>query len=399
MHRKQPLLEGASTAHMCRLTEQRPKPQMCDEWKSTKQITTTPVTASCATSPQHQVLPQPHTHRSVVFAGTPFHCADDSGDTQTTAVPPAKRTQSPEGAARSVRLRDSIDFVHPAATAPTHAGSREALAERLAAARPVVFRGRGELLQVPWQPRHGGLVLCLTLRSGFASMLFGLLALGFRVVALCVESDPTARSVIAHNFPDAVLVDNAEDITAETLQLVLQRRSFAFIVCGSSASLLGCEYSVSSRTLHAELFRRLAQGIRTMKVVPVISIFEDFATVQPEILHWYSDFFNAMPVCTQAAEFGWVSRHSLWWIVGPQNHTGELLDGKCPQDWSSTSHPQVAIVHSSATWAASQFQPAFLSLMASLLRLIPGRSLSSAVMVPCTHSHQSSHTAKTVRAR
>ena len=80
------------------------------------------------------------------------------------------------------------------------------LADRLAAAKPIVYRGRGDLLQVPWQPGCQGLALCFDLWTGYVGLLFGLPTLGFRAIALCTEMDEEARLACQANSPDSVHV-------------------------------------------------------------------------------------------------------------------------------------------------------------------------------------------------
>ena len=65
----------------------------------------------------------------------------------------------------------------------------EGLGGRLAAAKPVAWKGRGELLQLPWPTPCSGLVLVVDLWSGLAGLLVALLALGVRFVAITAEMD------------------------------------------------------------------------------------------------------------------------------------------------------------------------------------------------------------------
>lgn len=116
----------------------------------------------------------------------------------------------------------------------THATS-SCLSNRLAAAHPVVFKGRGECLQVPWTPPCRGFVLCVDLWSGFAGLKFGVLTLGFRAIAVCAGQDPDAQATVVENFPDAVSVPSVEDIKASDVEQVLQRRTFDFILCGGGS--------------------------------------------------------------------------------------------------------------------------------------------------------------------
>ena len=90
--------------------------------------------------------------------------------------------------------------------------SVDAIATRLAAAKPVVRRGQGELLQVPWSPvASPGLWLVIDLCSGMGGILFALSAIGVRCIALCAESDPIAAACCQAAFPNDVHVERVAD--------------------------------------------------------------------------------------------------------------------------------------------------------------------------------------------
>ena len=59
----------------------------------------------------------------------------------------------------------------------------EGLAERLYAAKPIVWRGQSELPQLPWEQPQQGLLLVIDLWSGIGGLLVALMALGIRCVA------------------------------------------------------------------------------------------------------------------------------------------------------------------------------------------------------------------------
>ena len=71
------------------------------------------------------------------------------------------------------------------------------------------------------------------------------------------------------------------------------------------------------RTLQAQAGATLATEIRAITPVPVISLLENVASAPPDVISWYSELYACRPVCTQAAEFGWVTRRRLWWVQGP----------------------------------------------------------------------------------
>eukprot|EP00435_Cladocopium_sp_Y103_P019584 s1435_g4.t1 len=94
-------------------------------------------------------------------------------------------------------------------------GSPAGLSERLAAAKPVVWRGRSDLQQFPWanQP-FKGTWLILDLWGGFAGLPIACLTLGVHFYALSAESDPEARACAAQAMPNIVHIDAVEKIQA-----------------------------------------------------------------------------------------------------------------------------------------------------------------------------------------
>ena len=81
-----------------------------------------------------------------------------------------------------------------------------AVAAQLAAARPVTWRGSGELLQAPWAKPPKGTWLVIDLWAGISGLCIALLALGCQFYALAAESDPTARKCAAAVMPSIVHV-------------------------------------------------------------------------------------------------------------------------------------------------------------------------------------------------
>ena len=73
---------------------------------------------------------------------------------------------------------------------------------RLEAAKPVAWKGLGELPQVSWATEQSGLYLVVDLWSGISGTIMALLALGIRVIALAAEWDEDARDVAAKNMPN-----------------------------------------------------------------------------------------------------------------------------------------------------------------------------------------------------
>ena len=84
--------------------------------------------------------------------------------------------------------------------------SREELPQRLAAARPVTWRGSGDLLQLPAVSAPQGTWLVIDLWAGYSGLCIALLALGVAFYGIAAESDPEARACARHSMPALVHV-------------------------------------------------------------------------------------------------------------------------------------------------------------------------------------------------
>ena len=72
-----------------------------------------------------------------------------------------------------------------------------AVSRKLAAAKCVRWRGRGELLHLPWDLPSLGSFLLIDLWSSFAGA--AMLSVGVSVYCLAAETDPFVRAVAAEN--------------------------------------------------------------------------------------------------------------------------------------------------------------------------------------------------------
>ena len=97
----------------------------------------------------------------------------------------------------------------------------QSLATQLLAARPVTWRGSGELLQVPWSRPLKGMWLVLDLWAGISGLCIALLALGFQFgfqfYALAAEKDPVARQCASSMMPSLAHVDEVAQVSVELL--------------------------------------------------------------------------------------------------------------------------------------------------------------------------------------
>ena len=94
--------------------------------------------------------------------------------------------------------------------------ARKELPQRLAAARPVTWRGSGDLLQLPAvsAPQGTWLVIDLWAGYGYSGLCIALLALGVAFYGVAAESDPEARACARHSMPALVHVADVRDVSA-----------------------------------------------------------------------------------------------------------------------------------------------------------------------------------------
>ena len=121
-------------------------------------------------------------------------------------------------------------------TAPreVRASAEEAsgVASRLLSAKPVAWRGRGDLCQVTWTPVLRGTWLVLDLWAGISGLCMTLLQMGLHFYGLAAECDDMAARVSAANMPSLVHVQRVEDIDASDFVPLLRRRRFRGIILG-----------------------------------------------------------------------------------------------------------------------------------------------------------------------
>ena len=120
------------------------------------------------------------------------------------------------------------------------------LAARLLAAKPVTWRGRGDLSQVTWAPVLRGTWLVLDLWAGVSGLCIALLQLGLHFYGIAAECDPQARQVACNNMPSLVHCEKVEELRVSDLVPVLRRRKFRGILMGGGSPCQGNSARTSS---------------------------------------------------------------------------------------------------------------------------------------------------------
>jgi len=94
------------------------------------------------------------------------------------------------------------------------------LSARLAAAKPVTWRGQGDLGQYTWTGNPmKGTWLVIDLWAGYSGLVIAMLCLGVHCYALAAECNPVARECAAQVMPHIVHVDAVEKVNVRVLRL------------------------------------------------------------------------------------------------------------------------------------------------------------------------------------
>ena len=120
------------------------------------------------------------------------------------------------------------------------------LAEALATAKQITWRGQSELPQMPWPQARQGLVLVIDLWSGIGGLLIALLALGVRCIAVSAESQGNLWPAVQKHFPHLVHVDSVEALKGEAFLPVLKRRQFSAVLIGGGRLVKATAASTST---------------------------------------------------------------------------------------------------------------------------------------------------------
>ena len=215
------------------------------------------------------------------------------------------------------------------------------LADRLYGAKPVAWRGRGDLPQVPWSRSARGSWLVLDLWSGMGGLCLALLQCGFHFFAIAAEMDPIAANLCASNMPNVIHVRRVESITAAALRPFLRRRQIRGILmgggspCQGNSSLnLGRRGIDDARSQQPLVMVKLRDDIRALpeaQSLELVSFLENVGSMPDSVETTYSDWMEGGPVLIDAAGCGWAHRRRLYWLVGSRGSVADL--GQAPDSW------------------------------------------------------------------
>ena len=113
------------------------------------------------------------------------------------------------------------------------------MAEKLTAAKPVSWRGRGDLPQAVWCTPPKGTILVIELWSGISGLSLALLSVGATFYAAAAETNPDARACAQASMPHIVHYPSVEALVAEDFRGLLTRRKPRAVVLGGGSPCQG----------------------------------------------------------------------------------------------------------------------------------------------------------------
>ena len=239
---------------------------------------------------------------------------------------------------RTIRLAGSSDVSREVVLSDE---PPSALAAKLVAAKPVSWRGCGDLCQVTWAPVLRGTWLVLDLWAGVSGLCIALLQLGMHFYGLAAECDEQARRVASTNMPSLVHCDRVEAIQATDLVPILRRRRFRGILMGGGSPCQGNSSLNRQRrglddergcqpVLLAEL-RQAIQALPEAEGLEILSFLENVQSMLSDVCAQYSSWMGGDPVAIRAGSCGWVTRNRLYWLVSRSRSISAGMTP--PDDW------------------------------------------------------------------
>ncbi len=196
---------------------------------------------------------------------------------------------------------------------------------RLEAAKPARWKGRGDLVSLPWTPPVPGPILLIDLWSGFSGAAIALLTLGVKIYVLAAESNPDVVTMAEAAIDQIVHVRAVEMINAEMVRGIIERRSISCIVVGGGSPCQGNTSLNRSRQglgdvrsqQPNELVRIRDELKSAYPATPVLTFLENVASMPQQVKKEYDRLMGVRPIFVNAAIFGWVDRKRLFWASGP----------------------------------------------------------------------------------
>ena len=199
-----------------------------------------------------------------------------------------------------------------------------ASADRLRAAKPVAWRGLGDLPQFTWAKPLVGSWLVIDLWAGFSGLCVALLAMGVRFHAVAAENDTFPAQVAEQIMPQVVAVDAVETVTGAMFRPFLQRRQVRGIILGGGSpcqgnSILntGRKGLADTRSQQPQELVRIRQELQDLPecaTLEIVTFLENVASMPREVMDQYTAWMGFPPILIDAGACGWVQRRRLLWL-------------------------------------------------------------------------------------
>ena len=226
------------------------------------------------------------------------------------------------------------------------------MASRLAAARPVTWRGKGDLLQLPWAVPPKGCFLPVELWSGVSGLAIAMLAVGMHFYGAAAECDPVARRRAQAVMPHLVHYEKVEAVRASDFVPLLRRRRLRAILIGGGSpcqgnsllnlNRLGLGDARSCQPQELVRLRDEFESLPEAHGIPVLSLLENVGSM-PDDRKAYTEWLRSEPAMIEAGTMGWVHRRRLYWVSG-LGGLNPLLTLPADWSWGSSSKSDVPAI-------------------------------------------------------
>ena len=225
------------------------------------------------------------------------------------------------------------------------------MASLLAAARPVTWRGKGDLMQLPWAVPPKGTFLLVELWAGMSGLALAMLAVGMTFYAASAEVDATARSCSQAVMPQIVHFESVEKVRAVDFVGLLKRRNIRAIVLGGGSPCQGNSSLNSNRQGLNDVrscqpqelvrIRDEFEALPEAQGIPILTFLENVASMPESVRKAYSSWLRTLPAVIEAGTMGWVHRRRLFWVSGPLGGLTPSLE--LPPDWCWSTAPNIQV--------------------------------------------------------
>ena len=216
------------------------------------------------------------------------------------------------------------------------------MAEKLTAAKPVSWRGRGDLPQAVWCTPPKGTILVIELWSGISGLSLALLSVGATFYAAAAETNPDARACAQASMPHIAHYPSVEALVAEDFRGLLTRRKPRAVIlgggspCQGNSSLnkdrKGLQDVRSQQPWHLFRLRNEFRALPEMVGIALIIFLENVASMPKQVCRQYSEWLKCSPVMVEAGCFGWVHRRRLYWLASDAGHLS--TETTLPAEWT-----------------------------------------------------------------